>query len=165
MVGVIVLTAMTINLRVMLYSASLTPHFQHLAARWRLLLAYFIVDQSYVLGVGRYQRAEGGGPHGHWYFLGAGAMMWLTWQAANALGVYLGAGISPAWQLDFAIPLVFLVLLVPNLRDRPHVVAAIIGGLVASAATALPYRLGIVTGALAGIAAGYCFERWAVGER
>lgn len=158
--AVILLTALTINLRMMMYSASLAPHFQHLGRRWRLLLAGLLVDQNYALSINRYNRADGGfEPHGHWYFLGAGVALWLTWQASTAAGVFLGAGIPRDWSLDFAIPLVFMVLLVPTLRDRAHMAAAVVGGVVATLARGLPLHLGIVTGALCGIAAGYAFER------
>lgn len=159
--AVVLLTALTINLRMMMYSASLAPHFEHLGRRWRLLLAALLVDQNYALGINRYNRSDGGfEPYGHWYFLGAGLALWLTWQAATAAGVFLGAGIPRGWSLEFAVPLVFMVLLVPALRDRAHVAAALVGGVVAILARGLPLHLGIVTGALCGIAAGYACERW-----
>lgn len=157
--AVILLTALTINLRMMMYSASLAPHFQHLGQRWRLLLAGLLVDQNYALSINRYNRTDSGfEPHGHWFFLGAGVVLWLTWQASTAVGVFLGAGIPRTWSLDFAVPLVFMVLLVPALRDRAHVAAAVVGGVVATLARGLPLHLGIVTGALSGIIAGYLFE-------
>lgn len=164
--AVILLTALTINLRLVMYSASLAPHFQHLDRRWRLLLAGVLVDQNYALSINRYNRVDAGfEPHGHWYFLGAGMALWLTWQASTAVGVFLGGGIPREWSLDFAIPLVFMVLLVPTLRDRAHVAAAVVGGVVATVARGLPLHLGIVTGALSGIVAGCVFERWAEGQR
>lgn len=164
--AIILLTALTINLRLMMYSASLAPHFQHLATRWRLGLAYLLVDQNYALSINRYQRAGGGfEPHGQWYFLGAATVLWLTWQTSTAIGVFLGAGIPDGWSLDFAVPLVFLVLLMPALHDRAHVVAAVVGGAVAVLGTGLPLKLGIVVGALSGIAAGYACERRAEGQR
>lgn len=162
--AVILLTALTINLRMMMYSASLAPHFQHLDRRWRLLLAGLLVDQNYALSINRYNRGDAGiDMHGHWYFLGAGVVLWLTWQASTAVGVFLGAGIPRAWSLDFAVPLVFMVLLVPALRDRAHVAAAVVGGVVATLARGLPLHLGIVTGALSGIVAGCACERRAGG--
>jgi 4-azaleucine resistance transporter AzlC len=159
--AVIVLTALTVNLRMMMYSASLAPHFQHLPTRSRLGLAYFLVDQNYALSINRYQRAEGEfAAQGHWFYLGAGVLLWLTWQLSSAVGIFLNAGIPRDWSLDFAVPLVFLVLLMPTLRDRGHIVAAAIGGLVAVLGTGLPLKLGIIAGALSGIAAGWAVERW-----
>ena len=163
--AVILLTALTVNLRFAMYSASLAPHLQHLGRRWQLPLAYFLVDQNYALSIHRFQEGdEDWRAHGHWFYLGAGVALWLTWQTATAVGVYMAAGVPREWSLDFAIPLVFMVVLVPALRNRAHVVAALTGGAVATLGAALPLHLGIVVGAFAGIAAGVVFERWSRSE-
>ncbi len=157
--GVILLTALTINLRFAMYSASLAPHFHHLGPRWRFPLAYFLVDQNYAVSINRFQSAaRGGDAFGHWFFLGAGIALWTTWQTSTAVGIFMGARIPASWSLDFAIPLVFMAVLVPALRHRLHVAAAVVGGVVATVAGSLPFNLGIVAGALAGIAAGLILE-------
>ncbi|MDX1593098.1 MAG: AzlC family ABC transporter permease [Gammaproteobacteria bacterium] len=157
--AVILLTVITINLRFAMYSASLAPHFQHLGRRWRLPLAALLVDQNYATTIQRYLHGgDAARRHGHWFYLGGGVTLWLTWQTATAVGVFMGTGVPREWSLDFAIPLVFLVLLVPALSDRAHVVAALTGGLVATLATDLPLHLGIVAGAASGIAAGLLAE-------
>lgn len=162
--AVILLTALTINLRFAMYSASLAPHLQHLGRRWHLPLAYFLVDQNYAVSIHGFRYGDDGWrERGHWYYLGAGVALWLTWQASTAVGVFMAAGVPDGWSLDFAIPLVFLVLLVPALRNRAHVVAALAGGVIATVGADLPLHLGIVTGAFAGIAAGVVFERRAEG--
>ncbi len=163
--AVIVLTALTINLRFAMYSASLAPHFYHLGPGWRLPLAYFLVDQNYALSINRFQYQDRGpDPLGHWYFLGGGVTMWVTWQASTLVGIFMGGSIPRGWSLDFAIPLVFMAVLVPNLRHRFHVAAAVTGGVVATAAGSLPYNLGLVVGALAGIVAGVALERRQAGR-
>ena len=159
--AVILLTVLTVNLRFAMYSASLAPHFQHLGRRWRLPLAYLLVDQNYATSI---QRFLHGGPegreHGHWFYLGGGVTLWTTWQSATAVGVFMGANVPHGLSLDFAIPLVFMVLLVPALRDRAHVVAALTGGVVATLAAEMPLHLGIVAGALSGILAGLYLDAW-----
>ena len=153
--AVILLTALTVNLRFAMYSASLAPHLQNLGHGPRLGLAYFVVDQNYALAINRYRMEDAAWRRrGHWYFLGAGTMLWLTWQASTAVGVFMAASVPESWSLDFAIPLVFMVLLVPALRNRAHAVAALTGGAVATLGAGMPFNLGIVTGAFAGIAAG-----------
>lgn len=158
--AIVLLTALTINLRFAMYSASLAPHLQHLGRRWHLPMAYLLVDQNYAVSIQRYQASEPDWvERGHWYYLGAGVALWITWQAATAVGVFMAAGVPQGWSLDFAIPLVFMVLLVPSMRNRPHIVAAIVGGVVAVLAADAPLKLGIVIGAFSGIAAGVCWER------
>jgi predicted branched-subunit amino acid permease len=159
--AVIILTALIINLRFAMYSASLAPYFHNLGPRWRLPLAYFLVDQNYALSINRFQCAdEGRDPHGHWYFLGGGATLWLAWQISTAVGIFMGGSLPRSWSLDFAIPLMFMAVMMPTLKHRSHVVAAITGGIVATAAGALPYNLGLVVGAVSGIAAGVASEKW-----
>lgn len=159
MPAIVLLTVATINLRFAMYSASLAPYFQHLGRRWRWPLAYFLVDQNYALSINRYRAAgEVTIPQGHWFYLGAGVTMWLTWQVATAVGVFMGGSVPASWSLDFAIPLVFMVLLVPTLQDWPHVTAAVVGGTVATLAADVPLHLGIVLGATSGIVAGTWLE-------
>ena len=67
----------------------------------------------------------------------------------------IGSAVPEQLPLDFAVPLVFLVLLVPLLATRPGAAAAVAGGLGAVvAAEAGAEQLSIVVGAAAGIAAG-----------
>jgi len=155
---VIVLTIATVNLRHLLYSASLAPFVSHLPLRWRALLAYLLTDEAYAAVILHYQK-EGIRASGHWFFLGAGASLWLTWQLSTALGIFLGATIPETWPLDFALPLTFIAMLVPTLKDWSLVVAALAAGVTALLAAALPFNLGLVLAALVGIAAGMLVER------
>jgi predicted branched-subunit amino acid permease len=142
----------------MLYSASVAPYVQHLSMRWKVLLSYLLTDEAYAAVIVRYEKYSIT-PTGHWFFLGAGASLWLTWQASTALGIFLGATIPESWPLEFALPLTFIAMLVPMLKDRAMVAAAISSGVVALLGAALPYRLGLVLAALVGIGAGTLAER------
>ena len=88
------------------------------------------------------------------FYLGVALPLWFGWQVATVLGATLGARLPSAWGLDFAIPLTFMALVMPALRDAPSWAAAATGGAVAVAAHDLPWNLGLIAGALAGIAAG-----------
>jgi predicted branched-subunit amino acid permease len=159
--SVVVVTAAVINLRMLMYSASIAPYFRDLPGRWRAGLAYLLTDQAYVLSVANYRsevqvdRAA--------YYLGVAATLWVVWQVTTVAGVVLGAGVPDAWGLDFAVPLVFLALLVPAMEDRPRTVAAVTAGSLAVAGTALPLNLGLLVGATVGVAAGMVAETvWVV---
>ncbi|UPT74809.1 MAG: AzlC family ABC transporter permease [Elusimicrobiota bacterium] len=155
---VIALTIAVVNARHMLYSASVAEYVRALPLRWKLLLAYLLTDEAYAAAIVHYE-AEGVTPHGHWFFLGAGVALWTCWQVSTALGVFAGAAIPPSWRLDFALPLTFLAMVVPTLKDRAVAGAALTAGLVALLAFALPYKLGLIAAAFAGIAAGTLLER------
>ena len=152
---VAVLAAWTINLRMVLYSASLAPYLAHESTRRRLGAAYCLVDQVYALSIARWP-ADGGRTEERLpFYLGAGAILGTTWLSCTVLGALVGPAIPEDIPLDFAIPLVFLVLLVPILVDRPSVAAAVAGGaaaVVAGEAGAGPTAT--IIGAAAGIVAG-----------
>jgi len=154
--AVIVLTTFMINLRMAMYSASLSVFVRALRVGTRVGLAYLMTDQAYAFSVLRYRR-EPEIPRRD-YYLGVALPLWITWQVATAAGALAGAQVPPGWQLDFAIPLTFLALLAPAVRDRPGLAAAIVGGGLALALRGLPYNLGLVVASLAGIATGTMLE-------
>lgn len=151
---VAVLAALTINLRMVLYSASLAPYLGHVPTRRRLGAAYVLVDQVYALSVTRW--AGDDRPEGRLsFYMGAGGLLWVSWVASTVAGAVVGGAVPDDVPLDFAVPLVFLVLLVPVLVDRPAVVAALAGGAAAViAAEAGAGPLSTIVGAVAGIGAG-----------
>ena len=52
---VVILTALIINLRFVMYSASLAPHFRRLSARWKALLAYLLTNQAYAVAIPHFE--------------------------------------------------------------------------------------------------------------
>lgn len=154
---VIVLTIAVVNLRHVLYSASLAPYLASLPARWKVLLSYLLTDEAYAPTVVHYEK-NGLTPYTHWFWLGAGLSLWLIWQTSTALGIFLGAAIPESWSLDFALPLTFIAMVVPVLKDRPATAAALSAGAVALAAYSLPYKLGLILAALVGILVGTLLE-------
>jgi len=155
---VIVLTIAVVNLRHMLYSASLAPYLASLSTRWKTLLSYLLTDEAYAPSIVQFEK-EGVTPFGHWFLLGAGLALWTNWQISTALGIFLGAAIPESWSLDFALPLTFIAMVVPVLKNRPAIAAASSAGVVALVAYSLPYKLGLILAALVGIAVGTLLER------
>ena len=154
---VIVLTIAVVNLRHMLYSASLAPYLASVSTRWKTLLSYLLTDEAYAPTVIKYER-EGITPFSHWFLFGAGLSLWSTWQVSTAFGIFLGTAIPESWSLDFALPLTFIAMVVPVLKNRPAVAAALSAGVVALLAYSLPYKLGLILAALVGIAVGTFLE-------
>jgi len=154
---VIVLTIAVVNLRHVLYSASLAPYLASVSTRWKPLLAYLLTDEAYAPSVVHYEE-KGVTPFSHWFLFGAGLALWTNWQISTALGIFLGAAIPESWSLDFALPLTFIAMVVPVLKNRPAVAAAFSAGVVALLAYSLPYKLGLILAALVGIAVGTFLE-------
>jgi 4-azaleucine resistance transporter AzlC len=157
---VVIFTGLIINLRFAMYSAALAPHFAALPRGRRWLAAYLMTDQAYALSAMRYASEPGMTLSSKFaYYMGGASVMWIVWVGATAAGYFLGNRVPPSWSLDFFIPLSFLALVVPNIRDRANASAALTGGTVAVAGWGLPFNMGLFLAALTGIAAGYLVER------
>jgi 4-azaleucine resistance transporter AzlC len=154
---VVVLTVLIINLRHALYSAAMAPHLDHLPVRWKLVLAWLLTDEAFAVASARYRRNVG--PDTHWYLFGTGMALWLSWQASTAAGILLAAGLPRQLQLDFALPLTFLALLIPSLTDRPAAAAAVTGGVLAVALNGLPFGLGLPAAVVVAVPVGWLLER------
>lgn len=154
---VILLTIAVVNLRHALYSASVAPYVASLSTGWKVLLSYLLTDEAYAGTILHYEK-EGVTPSSHWFFFGAGFSLWFTWQMSTALGIFLGAAIPDSWSLDFALPLTFIAMVVPVLKNRPMIAAALSAGVTALLAYSLPYRLGLILAALVGIVVGTLLE-------
>jgi predicted branched-subunit amino acid permease len=144
-----------------MYSAALSPHFREFPRVWRFALPYIMTDQAFAVSVTKYAADNPGPVYKRWFYLGGAMALWVTWQVTTGLGVLVGGGVPESWSLDFAIPLVFLALLVPAASTRPGLMAALVGGGVAVVGYGIPYNLGLIIGAMAGVAAGVIVERMA----
>ncbi|HEY70184.1 MAG TPA: AzlC family ABC transporter permease [Anaerolineae bacterium] len=153
---VVVLTILVVNLRHVLYSANLAPHFSRLPGRWKIVLSWLLTDEAFAVTSVRYQKNPS--RHTHWYMLGTGMILWSSWQVSTTLGIAVGASIPPGWSLDFALPLTFMALLTPTLIDRPAWAAALSAGLLSVLSAGLPYKLNLLIGAVCGVALGLALE-------
>lgn len=155
---VIILTAFIVNLRFMIYSATVAPYFRDLPLRWKFLIGYFVTDTGFAM----FMRKVADRPsmeHRHWYFIGGGMMIGLVWSVSAVIGIVAGARVPASWQLEFAATVGIIAILAAVIRNKAELSAAIIGGSVALAAMHLPMKLGLVIGAVAGIAGGVLTQR------
>lgn len=148
----VVATALLINLRHLLMSAALRPHFGDRPLPQRLGLAYVLVDESFAMGAGWYRR----GGRGVAYYAAFGAGMALLWNIGTIAGILAGSAVPDvrAIGLDFAITATFIAIVVLSIRRRRELVIA----LVAAGAAGLLRGLGlavvavVLAGALAPLA-------------
>jgi 4-azaleucine resistance transporter AzlC len=158
---VIVLTTFVVNLRHALYSATLAPHVSQLSQHWQIPLAFWLTDETFMVVANRYRQSPTT-PHHQWYYFGSAIFMYINWQVCTFLGVTVGQLLpdAAAWGLDFAMPVTFMGMVIPYLKNRPMVATVLISGLVALVAYSLPNKLGLIIAAIAGIAAGVLVEVW-----
>lgn len=160
----IVLTALVLNLRFVIFSAALAPAFHGKPWSRRVLSSYLLVDGVFVLCSERLLRTDD--EHWRWgFFVVPAAWCWCVWQTGALAGV-LGAGVIPKdWSLEFMTTIALMVMLVPMVKQRAMLVAALAGGLGAVLMRGLPLRLGLIAGIALGIAAGFAAEHWSDRQR
>jgi 4-azaleucine resistance transporter AzlC len=157
-VAVIVLTVLIISLRLTMYSASLAPHFRRLSAGWKSLISYLLTDPAYAVTIGRFDDGETKEPEKRWYFLGVALAIWMTWLLGTMMGVFLGAWVPESLSLDFVLPLTFIALALPVIKDYTTTAAALSAGIAAVFLAALPLNLGLITAAVVGVLGGLIAE-------
>ena len=154
---VAILAGSVVSLRFVMYSAAVSPHLAHLSWRKRALMSFLMVDQSFAMTT-RHFSAPGDVTHREWHTFGACATFYVSWQMAVGAGIALGAQLPTTWSLDFAVVLTFVSLLVPAVRTRADLGAAIVAAVVALVAAGMPFRLALVAASVCGILAGMSIE-------
>ena len=155
-VSIALLTAFVVNLRFIIFSATLWPYFGRLPMPRRLALGYVATDVGLALFVSRHANSpehERGNEHQQWFFFGVAAAIWLAWQPASIVGILLAGVIPGHWGLEFAAILALMVMTAPMLAGRPAIVGALVAGVVSVAAAPLPLKLGLLLGVVAGVVA------------
>ena len=158
---IVLATALAVNLRMVMYSMTLAPHFGTLPMRSRALMAYFLVDQSFALSLAEFEKnrsltvAEKVA-----YFFGTVTPITAIWNVSTAVGAHLGRAVPDTWGLDFAMPITFVGMTAAMLTTLPHAVAMAVSVGVTLMLWTMPYGTGLLVGAAVGMAAGAITEAW-----
>lgn len=180
-VAIIILTTLIVNLRHLLYAISLMPYVRHLPQRWLVPLAFWLTDESYLIVFDRYTQIEGSDKlsvrihatqpptlqispqptNGHWFFFGSAVLMYINWQICTAIGIFAGQLIPDPrkWGLEFALIVVFIGMLAPQLKERSVLLCVIASGCAALFFRNLPNQLGLFVAVLIGVGVGLLMER------
>ena len=157
-VAVIVLTCICVNLRFGMYSAALAPWFSGMPAGRRRVAAYVVHDQSFGLSLARFESRDEDWRARSIFFLAAGGITACVWAATTGIGHVIGATLPPSWPIDFAMPMIFISMVVPFLTSRPKWLAAVVATGAALALRDMPLDLGLLVATGLGIGAGYWAE-------
>jgi 4-azaleucine resistance transporter AzlC len=120
--------AVLLNLRYLAIGTSVAGSMQGGWLR-RFMLSQLIVDESWAISSrpeGRFEMPV---------LVGAGILLWLAWVVGTAIGSLGGEALGDptALGLDAAFPALFLALVVPQLRTRRAIGAALLGAAIAVA--------------------------------
>ena len=155
---VAILSGCVINLRLAVYSAAMAAKVRHLGTAQRMLVAAFLVDNTFAFLQAR-ERLHPHDKHLIAYYAGATTVFWTFWVLFCAVGVFAGNIVPVSWQLDFAIPLSFIAIAATSIRTVPMVVAAVVGGAASVLLFSLPLKLGLIAACGVGLLAGLLAEK------
>ncbi|MEM1351765.1 MAG: AzlC family ABC transporter permease [Pseudomonadota bacterium] len=151
---IVLISALAVNLRMAMYSASLTPYLGEAPLWQRALAAYFIQDQAYACSIIEFEaRPKLSVAERMSFFVGSLIPVIPAWYVLTFLGAAIGRQIPDSWALDFALPITFIAMLGPMMRTIPHVIAAFVSVVVSILAAGIPYSLGLlIAGTIAMVA-------------
>jgi 4-azaleucine resistance transporter AzlC len=148
-------TALIVNARMFIYSTSIAPVLSGAPGWLRPLLGHMLVDQNYASTMTRGRFRDDVDVIA--YYIGAWIALATVWQLSNVAGVIIGPLIPASWGLEFAVPLVFLAMLAPALKDSTAVMVCLV---TAVASAVLVPLLPMQTGLIAAIVIGMLFGAW-----
>jgi predicted branched-subunit amino acid permease len=137
---------------------ALSPKVRQFSTGQRMLIAAFLVDNSFAFMQKR-ELDRPNDPHLIAYYAGLTAVFWPSWLLFCVIGIFAGNIVPASWQLEFAIPLSFIAILVGSVRSVPMAAAAVVGGFASVLLFSLPLKLGLVVACLAGLLAGVFAEK------
>lgn len=151
---IILLTVGLINFRYLIFSATLAPKVRHLSRRWRAVIAYPLMDVTYALASTQFDETDPHDGHRGWYYLVVSVPFVGSFVLGSTIGALAGQSLADGLHLDFFLPLVFISLLVPQLKDKPAALTAIGAALVAVVGVNIPFNLGLPVAILSGALVG-----------
>lgn len=149
----ILLTAIMVNVRFIIFSAALQPHFKGYPWYKRVFLGYMNGDLTFAIYMATYSERQDD-PLRIPYYLGLAVANWAVWQVSLLLGIFLETAIPPELGASFAGTLALLAVVVPLINRLPILFAAGAAGIVSIATLALPFKLNILIAVVAAMLVG-----------
>ncbi|SYO11756.1 AzlC family protein [Klebsiella pneumoniae] len=155
--GVIIFTTLIINLRHVLYSASISGSVREASFFKKCFMSYALTDEVYATTV---KEMEGNKKEKYLFYGSAMITFWAIWVLADFLGALVGASFPhiEKYGLDFAMVAAFIAIVVPQIKSQACTVAAVVAAVSGVLLVVLPYSLGIVVASVLGVLAGLCVD-------
>ena len=157
---VILATVFIVNLRHMLYAASLMPQLAKVATWLRIPMAFWLTDETFAVVSNRIAQAENNDKFTS-YYLGSAIFMYSSWIFFSWLGMVLGQEIPDitSWGLDVAMVVAFVTIVAPLLKNYADWACALTAGVSAVLTYHWPHQTGLLFSSFiaitVGVALGY----------
>jgi len=156
----IISTVFMVNLRHLLYSASLSTYFKAIHRRFIPVLSFFITDESYGVSITELENGQRPEPG---YFFGLFITAYAGWVASSLIGALCGTrlGNSANMGLDFTLPAMYIALIMMQLKGWRKAAIAVFSGLLSLALMfVIPGNGNVIISAIAGAGLGVMLNRW-----
>ncbi|TCN26038.1 AzlC family ABC transporter permease [Mesobacillus foraminis] len=160
----IIITIFFVNLRHILLSAALSPYFRHLTPIKNMLVGALLTDETFGVAINKAAKRK---QISEKWMHGLNITAYLNWVAANVAGAYFGQWISnpEKFGLDFALPAMFIGLLVLTIASRGKVKLDIIVGIMAiiigvGASVMFSASIGVIVATIIASTIGMVIEKW-----
>ncbi len=144
---IVIATGLIINLRFMLYSAAFSDYVQNSNVWIKLFCTYGLTDQTYAV-LKAYEHKLSSQQEVVSFYMGSALCMLLAWHGSVLVGFIFGNFLPISISLDYAIPLSFVALVLPTLKNKTYFYVALMAALTAIVLKPLPYNLGLLVSAL-----------------
>ena len=153
----IIATTFVVNFRHVLMSSALAVHLHGVNRRFLALFAYGVTDESFAVNMARFRK----GNWDRWRALAVHHSANGVWIVATMTGALVGSLIPEgAFGIDFALPAMFLALLVMQFQSRIHVLTAILAAAVSvGCCLFIPGDSNAVIAAVTAASVGYLLQR------
>ncbi len=143
-VATILIATGVVNLRYLLFGATLSPHVSRVPLIGQSFLAFTLTDETFAVNSHDQRTGKADGCS----MAGVGIIAWAGWVGGTALGA-LAAGFigdPTQWGVQFAMPAMFTALLVGQAETRRHALVGLLAGALAiGGMIVLPDRWYVVT--------------------
>jgi predicted branched-subunit amino acid permease len=147
---IVILTGLIINLRFLLYSAALSPIVQRSNFLIKFFCAHTLTDQAYAVMSANENKLKSATDATQFY-LGASVCMFITWHASVLAGYIFGNFAPATLSLDFAVPLSFVALVIPTIKNKNYLYVAVFSSVISLLLYTLPFKSGLMITALSSI--------------
>ena len=121
----IILTTFLVNLRHFLMSSTVSSHFKQKSLFETAVIAAELTDESFSMAMSDPKKIIGRPS----FLFGLQITAQVAWVSGTALGAVFGALVNSAsYGIPFALPALFICLLVLQLKNRMHIIVMLIAG-------------------------------------
>jgi len=151
---VAITSSSVISTRHLLYGAVVNQYLSNLSIYWKIGLSYILTDQAFAVS-NEYFKKNKRDKFKHYYLLGAGVTLWITWQLTTIIGILLGSIVPEELGLTFTIPLTFIALLINYFRKIDHIIVIVVSGVLSVIMYDAPFKSYIIFSSLISLLIAY----------